>query len=228
MENNYGPDPALLLAGAPARFCIIPTPRLPNVPLHGPFANSYMVLLPEPSTAHQNAYIFKLNMQLRVLTKRTNFKRDKYLRWLAQLNTLHSLLHYSALANCRALSTLSISFVDLYTVIMADQALRMPSHPYYPLDLELPGYTDNTLGLTTLLSGFSAGIALILGAARVLSRMYRPSISSADQFLVLWFVLCKYTERTYAQRSCRHPRYPVDARDYDSTNSRRWVTSLFL
>ncbi|KAF4301584.1 ebp domain-containing protein [Botryosphaeria dothidea] len=73
---------------------------------------------------------------------------------------------------------------------MADQALRMPSHPYYPLDLELPGYTDNTLALTTLLSGFSAGIALVLGAARVLSRMYRPSISSADQFLVLWFVLC--------------------------------------
>lgn len=65
----------------------------------------------------------------------------------------------------------------------------MANHPYYPLDLELSGYTDNTIGLVTLLLGFSAGASVILGTALLLSRRYRPSISGLDQCLVLWFVL---------------------------------------
>lgn len=74
-------------------------------------------------------------------------------------------------------------------------ATTMANHPYYPLDLELSGYTDNTIGLVTLLLGFSAGASVILGTALFLSRRYHPSISGLDQFLVLWFVLCKFRER---------------------------------
>lgn len=69
--------------------------------------------------------------------------------------------------------------------------MKSATHPYYPLDLELPGYSENTIGLTTLLLGFSTGASLILGTALVFSRRYRTSISGLDQFLVLWFVLCK-------------------------------------
>ncbi|KAH7015974.1 putative EBP domain protein [Macrophomina phaseolina] len=65
----------------------------------------------------------------------------------------------------------------------------MVSHPYYPLDLELPGYVENTIDLTTLLLAFSAGVACILGTALIAAHRYRPSISKHDQFLVLWFVL---------------------------------------
>ncbi|OJD35285.1 ebp domain-containing protein [Diplodia corticola] len=65
----------------------------------------------------------------------------------------------------------------------------MAKHPYYPLDLELRGYTENAAGLTSLFAAFSTGVSVILGTALLLSRRYRPSISPLDGSLVLWFVL---------------------------------------
>ncbi|KAF2141287.1 uncharacterized protein K452DRAFT_251086 [Aplosporella prunicola CBS 121167] len=62
-------------------------------------------------------------------------------------------------------------------------------HPFYPPDLELVGYVENTLGVGSLLLGFATLTSVILGLALLFSRRWRPSISGIDQFLVLWFVL---------------------------------------
>ncbi|KAB2572832.1 EBP domain-containing protein [Lasiodiplodia theobromae] len=65
----------------------------------------------------------------------------------------------------------------------------MARHPYYPQDLQLHHYTENTVDLATLFAGFATGVSIILGAALLLAQRRRPSISALDRFLVLWFVL---------------------------------------
>lgn len=68
----------------------------------------------------------------------------------------------------------------------------MARHPYYPQDLQLHHYAENTVDLASLFAGFATGVSIILGAALLLAQRRRPSISALDRFLVLWFVLCEY------------------------------------
>ncbi|GME22968.1 ebp domain-containing protein [Neofusicoccum parvum] len=68
----------------------------------------------------------------------------------------------------------------------------MANHPYYPLDLELSGYTDNTIGLVTLLLGFSAGYF-------ILNHPHMPAMQ--DFFGQLWKEYAKSDSRYLAADS---------------------------
>jgi hypothetical protein len=64
-------------------------------------------------------------------------------------------------------------------------------HPFYPPEIKLIGYTENSLGLASLFAGFTTGALAILGSTIVIVRKWKPSLCWRDQMLVLWFVLCK-------------------------------------
>jgi len=66
-----------------------------------------------------------------------------------------------------------------------------PSHPYYPRDVDIPGYAANEWHFTTLLAVFGSGCVSILSTALVVTTRKRPDLPSTEILTVLWFVLCE-------------------------------------
>lgn len=64
------------------------------------------------------------------------------------------------------------------------------SHPYYPVDAQIPWYSPNESSLLTILVAAGATSAALLGTTLAGIRISRPGLSKADQIAVLWFVLC--------------------------------------
>ncbi|RJE24399.1 EBP domain protein [Aspergillus sclerotialis] len=64
----------------------------------------------------------------------------------------------------------------------------MATHPYYPLDAQIPGYSPNESPLLTILATAAAASAALLGITLAISFL-RPNLSKADRFAILWFVL---------------------------------------
>jgi cholestenol delta-isomerase len=64
-------------------------------------------------------------------------------------------------------------------------------HPYYPVDVEIPGYLANEWSLTTLLAVFGSACAFVLASAWLVARAAQPDLSRSEVLTVLWFALCK-------------------------------------
>ncbi|KAL1963652.1 hypothetical protein VTN77DRAFT_7973 [Rasamsonia byssochlamydoides] len=70
-----------------------------------------------------------------------------------------------------------------------DAPQPQPSHPYYPIGVEIAGYSPNESSVFTIIISFSLGLAAILGAVLVSATYLRPSMSKADKLAILWFAL---------------------------------------
>ena len=66
-------------------------------------------------------------------------------------------------------------------------------HPYYPVGIALSGdiFIANDWSVTTLVSAFAGGLALMLGVTLLLVKKVNPNLKGSDQGLVLWFVLSR-------------------------------------
>lgn len=64
-----------------------------------------------------------------------------------------------------------------------------PSHPYYPLDVEIPGYLANDYSVSELLAIFAAGCAGIFLVTYLVAKKIRPTLRSSDLLQIMWFVL---------------------------------------
>ncbi len=65
------------------------------------------------------------------------------------------------------------------------------AHPFYPIEAEIVGYLANEWSVPTLLAVFAVGWLFILGITSVMVKWHSPNLSSADEWTILWFVLCK-------------------------------------
>ena len=68
-----------------------------------------------------------------------------------------------------------------------------PSHPYYPLGVEIVGYVANDHSVPVLLAIFAAGCATIFAVTLAVVRRVQPSLRASDQITVLWFVLSSHS-----------------------------------
>lgn len=73
---------------------------------------------------------------------------------------------------------------------VADPISAMPSHPYYPLDLEFPDYVPNTLSTISILLIFFFTLSAVLAPMHVFIRRYNPKLPLSEVATALWFVLC--------------------------------------
>lgn len=67
---------------------------------------------------------------------------------------------------------------------------KMPTHPFYPLGIEVTNYLANEWGVLTLLSAFAACCASVFAATYVVVMRVRPTMSRGELLTILWFVLC--------------------------------------
>jgi len=77
----------------------------------------------------------------------------------------------------------------------------LPPHPYYPQDAAIPGYQPNATPVPVLIGSFGALLAFLVGGALALARWSvasaggrakrRRFLSTAEQLLIAWFVLCR-------------------------------------
>ncbi|PKX93819.1 uncharacterized protein P174DRAFT_512079 [Aspergillus novofumigatus IBT 16806] len=66
---------------------------------------------------------------------------------------------------------------------------QVSSHPYYPLDAHIKEYAPNETSIQRLLTTSSIAASVILGGTLTWASFMRPSLSKADRFAILWFVL---------------------------------------
>jgi len=67
-----------------------------------------------------------------------------------------------------------------------------PTHPYYPLEIEIVGYLANDYSVPQLLGIFAAGCAAILGFTHVVAKARNPGLPKGEILRIMWFVLCKF------------------------------------
>jgi len=76
-------------------------------------------------------------------------------------------------------------------VVISIASMSISSHPFSPSSAILSSpYHPNDLNALTILAIFSTACTIVLVPALAITRNVRPSISTQDQALVLWFVLC--------------------------------------
>ncbi|KAK1834244.1 EBDP4, emopamil-binding protein [Podospora conica] len=66
----------------------------------------------------------------------------------------------------------------------------MPSHPFYPLGIEVANYVANEWSVITLLAAFAACCASVFAVTSVVVVRIRPTMSRSELLTILWFVLC--------------------------------------
>lgn len=66
-----------------------------------------------------------------------------------------------------------------------------PSHPYYPVDIEIAGFVLNNLTVEQLLAAFATGCTVIFSATWLLTSIMAPRLKNVDKMIALWFCLCK-------------------------------------
>jgi cholestenol delta-isomerase len=79
----------------------------------------------------------------------------------------------------------------------------MASHPYFPPDLELPGYMANPTSVPILLALFTAGVGFAFSATVVLARTVQPGISKGKLYTAMWFMLCGCIHLFFEGMCCR-------------------------
>ncbi|MCJ1249197.1 hypothetical protein MMC30_006420 [Trapelia coarctata] len=85
-------------------------------------------------------------------------------------------------------------------------------HPFYPPATTLSSpYHPNDLDARTILALFSAGCTALLISALAIARTRRPSLSTQDQALALWFVLSAFIHIVLESYSFyNHARLPTN------------------
>ncbi|CAG8462156.1 10847_t:CDS:2 [Ambispora gerdemannii] len=83
----------------------------------------------------------------------------------------------------------------------------LPSHPYYPTNLELPNYTEPTLSMTTILAAFISVLSLLIFTSLIIissSKNYsnkvqnhakssnKHKVSTKNKIIFTWFVICGF------------------------------------
>jgi hypothetical protein len=66
----------------------------------------------------------------------------------------------------------------------------LPSHPYFPLDLELPLYVANEWELVRILACFVIALGTLLAFTIVATKAVNPRLTRRNRATVWWFVLC--------------------------------------
>ncbi|KPM44409.1 hypothetical protein AK830_g2101 [Neonectria ditissima] len=69
-------------------------------------------------------------------------------------------------------------------------ATNASTHPYYPLGVDIPDYTANTLSTPAIFAIFATACSGALLPALVIIRRARPNISNGELATAMWFVLC--------------------------------------
>lgn len=64
-----------------------------------------------------------------------------------------------------------------------------PSHPYFPVGVEIVNYVANDKDFVTLVSTFAAGCAVILGLSWLAVAKFYPRVRRQDKWIILWFIL---------------------------------------
>lgn len=77
--------------------------------------------------------------------------------------------------------------------IVNSTRMAQPPHPFYPLEANIVGYLANEISVLQLLGLFAAGCAVILGFTLVLVRAHNPRLPSSEKAIILWFVLCEFS-----------------------------------
>ncbi|KAM5345883.1 hypothetical protein ACJ41O_011744 [Fusarium nematophilum] len=80
--------------------------------------------------------------------------------------------------------------MDAPTLVNAVNATKAPLHPYFPLNVPIPGYAANSMDAPTLVTYFGAGCAVIFATTLLIVQVARPSLSRAETLTTMWFVLC--------------------------------------
>jgi cholestenol delta-isomerase len=68
----------------------------------------------------------------------------------------------------------------------------VPTHPYYPLGVDIPNYTANTTPVPVLLASLGGMLGGVLLATSVLALRVNPGLTKSNLAVFCWFVLCKY------------------------------------
>lgn len=68
-------------------------------------------------------------------------------------------------------------------------AVVLPTHPYYPTHIEIPGFVAHDLTVPQLLGAFAAGCSVILSSTWLLASAFAPRMRTLDKFIALWFCL---------------------------------------
>ncbi|CZR52284.1 related to emopamil-binding protein [Phialocephala subalpina] len=66
------------------------------------------------------------------------------------------------------------------------------THPYYPLNVSIPGYIANTTEPLALVSVFASSCALVFATTWLIVKNTRPSLSTSDFLTIIWFVMCGF------------------------------------
>ncbi|KAK0658179.1 3-beta-hydroxysteroid-Delta(8) [Lasiodiplodia hormozganensis] len=64
-----------------------------------------------------------------------------------------------------------------------------PSHPYYPLEVDITGYLANAYTVPQLLASFAAGCAVVFLVTYLVAKKIRPTLRGSELLQILWFVL---------------------------------------
>ncbi|KAJ3494037.1 hypothetical protein NLG97_g4337 [Lecanicillium saksenae] len=111
----------------------------------------------------------------------------------------------------------------------------MASHPYYPLDANLPGYEPNAAALPTVLAlfgGITGGVVLLAYSA---ASRRRPALRSLDCFAAAWFALCAFLHLCFegyfvyyqGELVGKHTLFAMLWKEYGLSDSRYLTGDLF-
>ena len=73
----------------------------------------------------------------------------------------------------------------------APKPRAMPLHPFYPVDLQMPGYMANTKEALELLVSLMSGLLVILSAIWLSTSRLSPRLLISDKLTIMWFALCE-------------------------------------
>jgi cholestenol delta-isomerase len=79
---------------------------------------------------------------------------------------------------------------SLNAVAQNASAVVHPTHPYFPLAIEIPGYTENDWNVPTLLALFCICCSQPFALTYLLVSRLRPNLPTSELLTLLWFVLC--------------------------------------
>lgn len=66
------------------------------------------------------------------------------------------------------------------------------AHPFSTYEREIVDYVPNTLSSLALVSCFGAGCVAMFASTHAIIQKCRPSLSTCDRFLMMWFVMCGF------------------------------------
>jgi hypothetical protein len=65
-------------------------------------------------------------------------------------------------------------------------------HPFYPVDLKMPGFVANDMTTVTLLLIFVGELIMVASLTNVLARRVRPDVTTGELWAATWFMICGF------------------------------------